>query len=471
VRNGGRKHCQSPLHIGDSRVGRKRTDLDGKGLVLALLEELGETGTTVEEETGRGVEVGTELGEGGDITVLSEVKLEGTGNGLHDLCNRKKQGQYQEEGEESGRTNLGLGGRSDTGDGKTDVNRGTDTLEEELSLQEDLTVTVRERNRVSIDGRKEREKRDGRDGNDVGRNVSRDITTLGLDNGKGSEGSTSVLVGELGGTLEETGVEVEDVSGVSLTSGRATEEEGHLTVGDGLLRQVIVDDEGVLSVVTEPLSDGGTGEGSEVLEGGGLGGGGGDDDGVLEGVVLLEGLDELGDSRTLLANGDVDAVKLLNLVVTVVPLLLVEDRVDGDSGLTGLTVTDDQLTLTTTDGNHGVDRLETSKHGLADGSTGKDTGGLDLSTAALSSLDGALSVDGVSESVDDTAEHGGADGDVDDGTGTLDSVTLLAIDGVEAKGQFRVGRGMWEEGRFDEHLTIVTEDGNTDVVYRNGRTS
>jgi hypothetical protein len=122
---------------------RKRTDLDGKGLVLALLEELGKTGTTVEEETGRGVEVGTELGEGGDITVLSEVKLEGTGNGLHDLCNRKKQGQYQEEGEESGRTNLGLGGRSDTGDGKTDVNRGTDTLEEELSLQEDLTVTAR----------------------------------------------------------------------------------------------------------------------------------------------------------------------------------------------------------------------------------------------------------------------------------------------------------------------------------------
>ena len=33
-----------------------------------------------------------------------------------------------------------LGSRTDTGDGKTDVDGGTDTTEEELSLQEDLTV-------------------------------------------------------------------------------------------------------------------------------------------------------------------------------------------------------------------------------------------------------------------------------------------------------------------------------------------
>jgi hypothetical protein len=68
-----------------------------------------------------------------------------------------------------------------------------------------------------------------------------------------------------------------------------------------------------------PLSHGGTSEGSDVLERGGLGGGGGDNDGVLHGVVLLEGLDKLGDGGTLLADGDVDAVKLLGLIVGVVP--------------------------------------------------------------------------------------------------------------------------------------------------------
>jgi hypothetical protein len=47
-----------------------------------------------------------------------------------------------------------------------------------------------------------------------------------------------------------------------------------------------------------------------------LGGGGGNNDGVLHGVVLLKSLDELGDGGALLADGDVDAVKLLGLIVT-----------------------------------------------------------------------------------------------------------------------------------------------------------
>lgn len=144
-----------------------------------------------------------------------------------------------------------------------------------------------------------------------------------------------------------------------------------------------------------------------------LRGGGSNDNGVLHGVVLLKGLDELSDSRTLLTNGNVDAVKLLGLVVGVVPPLLVEDGVKSDGSLTGLTVTNDQLTLTTADGNHGVDGLETSLYGLVDGVTGENTGGLLLGTTLLSGLDGTLAVDGVAEGVNDTAEKSLADGDVD----------------------------------------------------------
>jgi len=48
---------------------------------------------------------------------LSEVELEGTSDGLVDL---------------------GLGGRSDTGDGKTDVDGWSDTLEEEFGFEENL---------------------------------------------------------------------------------------------------------------------------------------------------------------------------------------------------------------------------------------------------------------------------------------------------------------------------------------------
>lgn len=103
----------------DTGVDDGHLELSGHGLVLALLEELSETGTTGQQEAGGGVEIRTKLSEGGDFTVLREVELEGTGELLHDL---------------------GLRGRADTGHGETDVDGGTDTTEEELSLQEDLPI-------------------------------------------------------------------------------------------------------------------------------------------------------------------------------------------------------------------------------------------------------------------------------------------------------------------------------------------
>lgn len=219
----------------------------------------------------------------------------------------------------------------------------------------------------------------------------------------------------------------------------SSQQQGHLSVSDGLLGQVVEDDQGVLSVVSEVLSHGGTRERSQVLQRSGVGSGSGDDDRVLHGVVLLQGLDELGDGGPLLSDGDVDTVQLLLLVRRVVEPLLVEDGVEGDGGLSGLSVTDDQLSLTSTDGNHRVDRLETGQHGLVDGSSGQDTGSLGLGSSPLGRVDGTLSVDGVTERVDDTTQELHTDGDVDNGTGSLDRVTLL--DGP-----------------------VGTEDGDTDVV-------
>lgn len=161
------------------------------------------------------------------------------------------------------------------------------------------------------------------------------------------------------------------------------------------------------------LTDGSTGERSNVLQGSGLRGSGGNNDGVLHGVVLLEGLDELSDGGSLLADGDVDAVKLLGLVVGVVPSLLVKDGVESDGSLTSLTVTNDQLTLTTADGNHGVDGLETGLHGLVDRLARQNARSLELSTALLLGVERTLAVNGVTQSIDDTAEQLRADGNVD----------------------------------------------------------
>jgi hypothetical protein len=67
----------------------------------------------------------------------------------------------------------------------------------------------------------------------------------------------------------------------------------------------------VLAVVPEPLAHGAARERRKILEGCGLGCGGCNDNCVLECIVLLECLHELGNGRPLLADGDVDAIELV----------------------------------------------------------------------------------------------------------------------------------------------------------------
>ena len=72
------------------------------------------------------------------------------------------------------------------------------------------------------------------DGDDVGGDVGRHITSLGLDDGQGSEGATTEVVVHLGSSLQQTGVQVEHITRVSLTTRGTTQQQGHLTVGNGL---------------------------------------------------------------------------------------------------------------------------------------------------------------------------------------------------------------------------------------------
>ena len=62
----------------DTGVDNGDLDLHGQGLILTLLEELSETGTTREQEASGSIKIGTELSEGSDFTVLSKVELERT---------------------------------------------------------------------------------------------------------------------------------------------------------------------------------------------------------------------------------------------------------------------------------------------------------------------------------------------------------------------------------------------------------
>ena len=65
----------------------------------------------------------------------------------------------------------------------------------------------------------------------------------------------------------------------------------------------------------------------------------------------FENLDCTRHGRVFLPNGDVDTDQIF--------ALLVNDGVNGNGGLTGLAVADDQFALTTPDGNHAVNSFDT----------------------------------------------------------------------------------------------------------------
>ena len=107
--------------------------------------------------------------------------------------------------------------------------------------------------------------------------------------------------------------------------------------------------------------------------------------------------------------------------------LLIDDGVQTDRGLAGLTVTDDQLTLTAANRDHGVDRLDTGLERHINGSTLDDARCGHFDRTALLGFDSALAVDRLAECVNNAAQHGFTDRDLYDSLGALYRVTLADV--------------------------------------------
>src|SRR3546814_17873735 len=97
---------------------------------------------------------------------------------------------------------------------------------------------------------------------------------------------------------------------------------------------------------------------AKILQRSGLRSGCSNNDGIFHRAVFFELTHDLSNGGVLLADGNIDAVELLALIVALIGGLLVDEGVDGDSGLAGLAVADDQLELTAAAGNQRVNGLE-----------------------------------------------------------------------------------------------------------------
>ena len=88
-----------------------------------------------------------------------------------------------------------------------------------------------------------------------------------------------------------------------------------------------------------------------------------------------------------MTDGNINTANLLVLIARIPVGLLVDDGVHSNGGFTGLAVTNDELTLSSSHRNHGVNSLDTRLKWLVHTATIHHAGSLEFQGTAARSLD------------------------------------------------------------------------------------
>ena len=199
---------------------------------------------------------------------------------------------------------------------------------------------------------------------------------LGLDDRQRRQRSAAEFIVELRGPFEQSCVQVEDVSRISLAPRRSSQEQRNLPVGYRVLGKIIIDHQRVAARVTEIFAHRAAGVGGDILQRGrdrwrkprrrsytpSL-------------RVFSNTFDDAGDSGQLLPDRHIEAVDVL--------ALLVQDGVHGDGGLAGLAVADDEFSLASAYRDHRVNGLDACRERFLDRLPVDDAGRAGFDVPAL----------------------------------------------------------------------------------------
>ena len=173
-----------------------------------------------------------------------------------------------------------------------------------------------------------------------------------------------------------------------------------------MFAQVVEHDQRVLAAIAEIFGHREPGKRRDPLQSGGARRFRDDDDATLGRGVGLNGVDRPPDARALLTDGDIDAD---NIAAT-----LVDDRVDGDRGLTYRAVADDQLALPAPERQQRIDDDQAGLNRLDHEIPVDDFRGRALDRLHRRCRDGALAVERPPQRIDDAAEQRRPDGNAHD---------------------------------------------------------
>ena len=257
-------------------------------------------------------------------------------------------------------------------------------------------------------------------------------------------------------------MQIKHVARIRFAAGRTLQNERHLTVGDSVLGEIIVNDERIHAVVHEPFANRRTGERREILVGSGIGRGRRDDDRVRQRTGFFQHRDDAGDVRLFLTDRDVNVVNRAEIFFTggfggLVDARLIDHRVHADGGLARATVADDEFALAAANRDHRVNRHDAGLHRLAHGTAFDDARSDFFNGIKSGFLDRALAVDRLAERVDHATEHTLADRHLEQLAGGADFGAFLDL-GVVAENDgahfslFKVEREADDPAAEVEHL-------------------
>src|SRR5690606_168200 len=140
---------------------------------------------------------------------------------------------------------------------------------------------------------------------------------------------------------------------------------------------------------------------------------------IIKRSMTAKRLNHVNDSRLLLSDSYVYAFYAI--------ALLVNDRIDRNSGFTCLTVTNDQLALSAANWNHRVNRFNPGLHRLMNRFPVDNTRRIVLNRTEFCRCDRSFSVDRLAKRVHDAAQQGISNGHLHDLPGAFNLVTFTNI--------------------------------------------
>ena len=144
-------------------------------------------------------------------------------------------------------------------------------------------------------------------------------------------------------------MEVKHITWISLSSWRPSQKKRHLSVGYSLLWKIIIDDEGMLPIVSEIFSNCTSRIWGQELKGGSFRGSCSHNNSVFKSLMVPQCFDDVGNSWSLLSDGHVDTEKLFLGISGIKVSFLVDNGINSNGCFSSLSVPNDQLSLPSAD--------------------------------------------------------------------------------------------------------------------------